>query len=260
MLSQDDRFEERVQEGRFRGRTVIVTGAASGIGRATTVRLGREGGLVIATDLSEEGLTRLKDEHPELDLVTVAGDVSDERTVARVLELADGGVSGLVNNAGVMDEFQPVHELTDEIWERVMRVNVTAPMRMMRAVIPEMLAAGGGSIVNVASEAAFRGSCAGAAYTASKHAVLGLSRSAAFMYAPQEIRVNVVAPGPVRTGIVASFSSSFGAERLGPFLAVNLPPVAEPEELAAVITYLLSDDAPNLTGLLVTSDGGWSVV
>jgi NAD(P)-dependent dehydrogenase (short-subunit alcohol dehydrogenase family) len=260
MLSQNDHFEERVHEGRFQGRTVIVTGAASGIGRATTLRIGREGGLVVATDLSEDGLTRLKDEHPELDLVTVAGDVSDERTVQRVLELADGAVTGLVNNAGVMDEFEPVHELTDETWDRVMRVNVTGPMRMLRAVVPEMLAAGGEAIVNVASEAAVRGSCAGAAYTASKHAVLGLSRSAAFMYAPYDIRVNVVCPGPVRTAIVASFSSQFGAERLGPYLAVNVPPVAEPEELAAVITYLLSDDAPNLTGVLVTSDGGWSVV
>jgi NAD(P)-dependent dehydrogenase (short-subunit alcohol dehydrogenase family) len=260
VLSQNDRFEEQVQEGRFRGRTVIVTGAASGIGRATTLRIGREGGLVVATDLSEEGLTRLKDEHPELDLVTVAGDVSDEHTVRRVLELADDAVAGLVNNAGVMDEFQPVHEVTDETWERVMRVNVTGPMRMMRAVVPEMLEGGGGAIVNVASEAALRGSCAGAAYTASKHALLGLSRSAAFMYAAHDIRVNVVCPGPVRTGIVATFSSQFGAERLGPYMAVNVPPVAEPEELAAVITYLLSDDAPNLTGLMVTSDGGWSVV
>ena len=89
---------------------------------------------------------------------------------------------------------------------------------------------------------------------------MGLSRSAAFMYAPYDIRVNVVCPGPVRTAIVASFSSQFGAEGLGPYLAVNVPPVAEPEELAAVITYLLSDDAPNLTGVVVSSDGGWSVV
>lgn len=260
MTEAASRFEEKVAPDRFAGRTVIVTGVASGIGRATALRIAREGGRVVATDWSESGLKELVGAHPELDLVPAGGDVSDDAAVARIVAAAGDRIDGLVNNAGVMDEFHPVHEVPDEIWDRVMRVNVTGPMKLMRAVVPAMLEAGTGAIVNVASEASLRGSCAGAAYTASKHALLGLSRSSAFMYAPKGIRVNVVAPGPVRTGIEAKFSSAFGAERLGPVLAATVPPMAEPEELAAAITYLLSDDAPNLTGVVITSDGGWSVV
>ena len=260
MTEQQTQFHEKLLPGRFAGRTVIVTGAASGIVRATALRIAREGGRVVATDWSEGGLKELVDAHTDVDLVPVPGDVADDSSVARVVAAAGDHIDGLVNNAGVMDEFHPVHELPDEIWDRVIRVNLTGPMKMMRAVLPAMLAAGRGAIVNVSSEAALRGSAAGAAYTASKHGVLGLTRNSAVMYALKGIRVNTVAPGPVRTNITANFSSGFGIERLGPLMQTNVPPLAEPEELAAAITYLLSDDAPNLTGVVGTSDGGWSAI
>ena len=121
-----------------------------------------------------------------------------------------------------------------------------------------MLTAGRGSIVNVASEAALRGSAAGLAYTASKHAVVGITRSTAFMYARRGIRVNAVAPGPVMTNIEASFASTLGQERVGGLLG-TIPPVAQPEQLAASITFLLSDDGTNVTGAILPSDGGWSI-
>ena len=136
-----------------------------------------------------------------------------------------------------------------------MSVNVTGMMRLTRAVLPAMLAANKGSIVNIASEAGLRGSAAGVAYTASKHAVVGLTKSTAFIYGPQGVRVNAVAPGPVMTGIEGTFSDPVAAERIQLAMAV-LPALAEPEALAASITFLLSDDGVNLNGVILPSDGG----
>jgi NAD(P)-dependent dehydrogenase (short-subunit alcohol dehydrogenase family) len=128
-----------------------------------------------------------------------------------------------------------------------------------RAVLPVMLEAGHGSVVNVLSGAALLGSAAGAAYTASKHAVLGLTRSSAFMYAQRGLRVNAVAPGPVAANIGSSSNlSATGQERLAPFFAL-LPSVAAPAELAASILFLLSDDSVNINGAVLSSDGGVSV-
>ena len=240
-------WQEDLTPGRFDTQTVIVTGAASGIGRATALRVAREGGRVIASDVSSEGLDMLVGEHPDLSLVPVAGDISTEDAVGSVVAAAEGRVDGLVNNAGIMDSFQPVHEVDDATWSRVLDVNLTSMMRLMRGIVPIMLGAGHGSIVNVSSEAGIRGSAAGAAYTASKHAVIGLTRSSAVMYGRKGIRVNAVAPGGTRTNIHAEFKSQLAMEVLGPFMA-------------AAITFLLSRDASNINGVVLASDNGWNAI
>src|SRR4051812_24985577 len=162
---------------RFAGKTAVVTGAGSGIGRATAVRLSHEGARVIATDVSAERLEDLDREIGGLHLSTVTGDITDEETVRSVVAESHGKVDALANVAGIMDGFLPAAELDDATWQRVLDVNVTALMRMCRAVLPLMLDREGGSIVNVSSEAGLRGSAAGAAYTTSKHAVLGFTKS-----------------------------------------------------------------------------------
>lgn len=245
---------------RFAGRTAIVTGAGSGIGRATAARLLQEGARVIATDVVPTRLEELAKSLSSEQLVTVAGDITSEETVQAVVAAAAGRVDALANVAGIMDGFLPSAEIDDATWERVLNVNLTAVMRLTRAVLPLMLQAGAGSIVNVSSEAGLRGSAAGTAYTTSKHALNGYTKSTAFFYTPKGIRCNAVAPGGVATNIEAPFKSQFAGERLGPFMLVNVPPIATAEQLAAAVTWLLSDDSLNVSGAILASDGGWVAI
>jgi NAD(P)-dependent dehydrogenase (short-subunit alcohol dehydrogenase family) len=250
-------WTEQITPGRFTGKTVIVTGAGSGIGRATASRVAREGGRVIAVDISGERLDEFIAEIPDLDIIPVTADITDDAAVAAIVEAAGGQVDAVANVAGIMDDMTPVHEVSDEVWRRVLEINLDGTMKLMRAVIPGMLERAAGSIVNVASEASLRGSAAGAAYTASKHAIVGLTKNSAFMYGASGIRVNAVAPGPVITNIDAKFASPLGAERVRTAMAI-MPEAVEGDALAASITFLLSDDSVNVNGAILPSDGGWS--
>lgn len=250
-------WQEQITAGRFVGKTVIVTGAGSGIGRATASRIAREGGRVIAVDISKERLEEFVSTVPEAEVVTVAGDITDDKAIAQIVKAAGQQVDGLANVAGIMDNMTPLHEVSDEVWNKVFAVNVTGMMKLSRAILPIMLEQHRGAILNVASEASFRGSAAGVAYTASKHAVVGLTKSSAFMYANSGVRINAVAPGPVLTNIQAKFDSKLGEERVNEALALS-PEAVESEVLAASITFLLSDDAVNINGAILASDGGWS--
>ncbi|WP_329203275.1 SDR family NAD(P)-dependent oxidoreductase [Streptomyces sp. NBC_01435] len=249
-------WTEQVTAGRFGGQTVVVTGAAAGIGRAVAARIVREGGCVVAVDVSTDGLEALAADLGEA-VVPVTADITAPASAAAVLAAAGGRVDALANVAGVMDDDAAVHEVDDTIWERVLRINVDGPMRLMRAVVPGMLAAGGGRIVNVVSEAALRGSAAGAAYTTSKHALVGLTRSSAYQYAGTGVQVNAVAPGAVATGIHVPAGAPYGSVRTAK-MRVAIPGLAMAEELAASITFLLSKDAVNINGAILPSDGGWS--
>lgn len=251
-------WQEKITDGRFSGKTVIVTGAGSGIGRATAGRVAREGGRVIAVDISQERLDEFKAELPEAQIETVVGDITNDESVAKIVETAGETIDGLANVAGIMDNMTPLHEMSDEVWNRVINVNVVGMMKLSRAVLPKMLAVNHGNIVNVGSEASIKASAAGAAYTASKHAVAGLSKSMAFMYGPSGIRTNVVAPGGVLTNIEAKFDSKLGGERVNSILP-TAPALAEAPQLAAAITFLLSEDSTNINGVVLPSDGGWSI-
>jgi NAD(P)-dependent dehydrogenase (short-subunit alcohol dehydrogenase family) len=239
---------------RFADSIAIVTGAGSGIGRAVALRIAEEGGRVVAVDVSAQ---RLDEVVAETGGPAVTGDVSRPETVAAVIAAAGGRVDVLANVAGIMDGFLPPHEVDDETWERVLAVNLTGPMRLTRAVLPGMMATGKGSIVNVASEAALRGSTSGVAYTTSKHGLLGLTRSTAVFYGPSGVRCNAVCPGAVRTNIEGASRSEFGMSVLGKHFG-GIPGVASAEQLAAAICWLASDDSANVNGAVLPSDGGWS--
>ncbi|MFJ4223701.1 SDR family NAD(P)-dependent oxidoreductase [Microbacterium sp. NPDC089695] len=255
--SDTNTWKETPTTGRFAGKTVIVTGAASGIGKATASRIAREGGRVIAADISAEKLGALKVELPGI--ITVAGDLTQQEAIDAVIAAAGDTIDGLANIAGINDDFSPAGETTDAVWDRVIAINLTAPFKLMRAVLPIMEKAGRGAILNVSSEAGLRGNASGNAYTASKHGIIGVTKSAAFMYGSKGIRVNSVAPGGVATGIpMPPNMSEYGSGRLAPFQQA-IPTVATAEHLAASITFLLSDDAVNINGAVLASDGGWSV-
>ncbi|MFJ9722575.1 SDR family NAD(P)-dependent oxidoreductase [Streptomyces sp. NPDC101209] len=251
--------------GQFDGRGVIVTGAGSGIGRAAALAFAAQGARVLAADLDAKGADGVVREIEGAGGVAAAvvGDLGEQSVVDEVVRTAVerfGGVDVLVNNAGIMDRMSAVADVTDAEWERVLRVNLTAPFLLTRAVLPHMLAAGRGTIVNTASEAGLRGSAAGAAYTASKHGLVGLTKSLAVMYRRQGIRANAIAPGGTATGIVVDADrTAHGPAALGPHF-VNLGRVARPEEQAAAIMFLASDAASDINGVILPVDDGWSAV
>jgi NAD(P)-dependent dehydrogenase (short-subunit alcohol dehydrogenase family) len=248
------------QKDRFAGMTAIVTGAGAGIGLATALRLAREGARVIAADISAERLAALEATATAGAIITVAGDLVREESTRAVVAAAEGRIDILANVAGIMDAFLPAAEVDDATWERVIAVNMTAPMRLMRAALPFMVEAKRGAIVNIASEAGLRGSAGGFAYTTSKHAVIGMTRSAAFMYAKDGVRVNAIAPGGVRTSIEAPMKSALAVARQAPLLQTIVPPAAHADDIAAAIAFLASDEARNINGAVLTSDGGWSAL
>ncbi|WP_019057946.1 SDR family NAD(P)-dependent oxidoreductase [Streptomyces prunicolor] len=247
------------------GRSVIVTGAGSGIGRAAALAFAAEGAKVVVADLNADGAEAVVKEIEQAGgtAVAVTGDLSEQAVVDEVAATAVerfGGVDVLVNNAGIMDRMSAVADVADAEWDRVIRVNLTAPFLLTRAVLPHMLTAGRGAIVNTASEAGLRGSAAGAAYTASKHGVVGLTRSLAVMYRKQGIRANAIAPGATATNIsMDADRTAHGPATLGPHF-VNIGKLAQPEEQAAAIVFLASDAARNINGVILPVDDGWSAV
>ncbi|MBD3004211.1 MULTISPECIES: SDR family NAD(P)-dependent oxidoreductase [unclassified Streptomyces] len=247
------------------GRGVIVTGAGSGIGRATALALAREGARVLVADLNRDGAEQVVAAIGAQGGTAraVVGDLGDQRVVDQVVATAMeefGGLDVLVNNAGVMDRFSAAADTDDAEWDRVLRVNLTAPFMLTRAALPHMLAAGRGAIVFTASEAALRGSAAGTAYTASKHGVVGLVKSLAVMYRDQGIRANAIAPGGTATGIrVDARPGTHGPAVIGAHVA-SMGRIATAEEQAAAIVFLASDAASNVNGVILPVDNGWSAV
>jgi NAD(P)-dependent dehydrogenase (short-subunit alcohol dehydrogenase family) len=247
---------------RFDGRVAIVTGAASGIGRAVALRLAAEDAVVIGADVNAARLEELRSETVAGQIVRVAGDLTTEEGLSAVVTAAanHGGADVLVNNAGIMDWFLPAGDVDDETWAHVFAVNVTAPMRLMRAVLPGMVEQGRGAIVNVASVAGVSGGAAGIAYTASKHALVGMTRNTAFFYGPQGVRTNAVCPGGVETNIAEGGAvprAPWSWERLQTNFG-RAQRTAQADEIASLVLFLAGDEAVNVNGAVIASDGGWT--
>ncbi len=244
----------------FDDRVALVTGAGSGIGRAMAVAFAKAGARVVAADVDRARAEETAAVVGEAALAVTA-DVGDQASVAALVEAAIsayGRIDVLCNNAGILDTMALPAEITPEVWDRVIRVNLTGAFLVTHAVLPHLLRQGRGAIVNTASEAGIRGGAAGAAYTASKHGLIGLTRSVAWAYAKDGIRCNAILPGPTATNIAdgATFDPA-GAARLSPVLALG-ELMAQPEQMADAALYLASDAASFVNGAIVPVDGGWS--
>jgi NAD(P)-dependent dehydrogenase (short-subunit alcohol dehydrogenase family) len=244
--------------GRFSGLKVVVTGAGSGIGLATALRIAREGGHVVATDINLHSLQSLCEQNPTLALTAVAGDVTNSDHLAEIVVACEGKLDGLVNNAGINDGFILLDEASDAHWEHILEINLTAPFKVTRALIPLLQQSAQAAIVNVGSVAGLRGAASGIAYTTTKHALVGLTRGTSFQY--ENIRCNLIAPAGVVTSINAEPQSVRGAERILATINKITPPPAQPEQIAAFITFLLSKDASNIDGAILPCDGGFSAI
>lgn len=251
---------------RLSNQVAIITGAGSGMGRAMASLFAKEGATVIAADINDAGVKELAKEMagtgaPEIVFQKV--DVSDRKQVEAVIDFAVsqyGHLDILVNNAGIMDEMMPVTEVTDDLWERVMQIDLYGVMYACRHAIPIMMKQEkGGRIINTASIGGLNGTRAGVAYTAAKHGVVGLTKNIGFMYAQEGIRCNAICPGSVRTNIGAGMKnvSKFGMDRATACMGTS-PRDGSAEEVANVALFLASDESSFVNGTTVTVDGGWT--
>lgn len=242
---------------RYEGRVAVVTGAGSGIGRATVHRLVEEGATVLAADLSSEGLATTAQDACRPEAVTpFVGDVSDPgfSPAAVAAARALGPIHTVVNSAGIL-RFEHTHEVTLASWQKILDVNLTGTFLVCQAAIPALLETKG-AIVNVASTAAVAAHPWAAAYSASKGGVVALTRTLAIEYAKQGLRANVVCPGSIDTPITEAFDLPEGADGKLLYRIMSPTGMGDPSVVAAAIAYLGSDDAMHVNGADLRIDGG----
>lgn len=247
-------------------KVTIVTGAGSGMGKAIALLFAAEGSRVVAGDIDQKRLEALKAEiHAKGgEVTTLLANMAKEEDIENMILVATktyGTLDILVNNAGIMDNFQPVGEVDDKLWDKVMKINVEGPFKAMRAAVKVFLAKGNGVIINICSVGGLKGGVAGAAYTASKHALVGLTRNTGYMYSKSGIRCNGIAPGAVNTNIAETIDMSkitpLVNDRIMSGMALN-PRTGEPNEIAKAALFLASDDGSFVNGHIMVVDGGWS--
>jgi len=248
--------------GLVQGKVILVTGGGSGIGRATALKLAHEGAKVMIADYVQEGGERtvkmIKDSGGDASFVqadvSIAAQV--EAMVAKTVETY-GRLDGAFNNAGVEGRFATTVDCAEENFDRIIAINLKGVWLCMKFEIPQMLKQGGGSIVNTASIAGLVGIERLPAYIASKHGVVGLTRTAALEYAMRNIRVNCVCPGAIRTPMTERVLDKEGISEEEWIAPEPIGRMGKPEEIAEAVVWLLSDAASFVTGHPMAIDGGW---
>lgn len=263
---------------RLSNKTALVTGAASGNGKAIATLFAQEKAKVVLVDINKSELEKVVASLSEqgFDVTGIEADVTKEADIQKMVDqtLAKyGKLDILVNNAGIFDELMPVGEVSDDLWYKIMETNLNAPMRAIRKVIPIFEKQGGGVIVNTASIAGLTGARGGgAAYVASKHGLIGLTKNVAFNYKEKNIRCNAVAPGRVETNLRANSERLAGSKSARDRSIENWKDIENkvtegyitnmrkctPDEIAKVVLFLASDEASFVNGSVFVADGGWT--
>ncbi len=252
--------------GQFDGKVASVTGAASGIGRAVALAFGRQGAKVVVSDVARQGgdetVRLLKEAGGEA--LFVPCDVSQSKEVERLISTtvaSYGRLDAAVNNAGIEGVLTTVVDYPEEMWQKVININLTGSWLCMKYEIPQMLKQGGGAIVNMASILGIVGFATASAYTAAKHGLIGLTQVTALEYATQGIRVNAVCPGFIETPMVMQRGVAAGSHPEAYQQIAALHPIkrlGKPEEIAAAAVWLCSDAASFVTGAFLPVDGGYT--
>jgi len=255
----------------LKGKVAVVTGGGTGIGEAITRRFVQLGARVCIAGRRRDMLEGVAKSLPEGTIKICAADVSVDKDVERIVETAlsfDGSLHILVNNAGADQPPGNIVDLPTEEWKRVVDVNLTGPFMMMKASIPHMVRAGGGSVINVSSLAGLRCNPDMPAYCATKGGLINLTQQAALDFGPHNVRCNVVCPGATRTDMftrnMAEFAAMLGTDVEDIFARftkdVPLRRVSRPVEMAGLCAYLASDESSFLTGAVIPVDGGAAIV
>lgn len=251
---------------RLEGKVAVITGAGSGMGRAMANLFAAEGAKIVAAEWNQTTLDEVVAEVTSAggEIVGVQGNVAVQADCEAIIDKAVeafGKVDVLCNNAGVMDLNQGAAEMDNEMWDRVLGINLTGPMYLTRKAVPAMKAAGGGSIVNTASVAGVGGGAAGCAYTVSKHGVIGLTKNTAFRYGQEGVRCNAIVAGAVETNIMQSVDPTkmdpAGVARSQTWYAA-IPGQLKATDIANLALFLASDESKMINGACVPADAGWT--
>lgn len=246
--------------GELQNQSVIITGAASGIGLAQVEIFLREGASVVAVDVDGIGLKELEKRLSSKLLITIIGDVTTNETIKKVVTtclMHFGKIDIVCNTAGILDEYRNVENTSLELWKHIMDTNLTSQFMMLKEVLPEMLENKHGVFVNMASIAGLVAGGGGIAYTSSKHAIIGMTKQLDLDYASQGIRANCIAPGAIETPMNAADFADGG--KIANLVAEQTPARrwAKPSEVAELALFLASEKADYIHGAVVPIDGGW---
>lgn len=248
---------------RLSGKITIVTGAAHGIGKAIAELFAGEGAWVLLADIDDAAgeataaAIRTRGGRAEFQHVDVADEKQVAAAVRRAAESGDGRIDVLVNNASFLTPWHDVAAAPREEWERCFETTLLGARHLMREVLPLMVARRSGSVVNIASIQGIVGARSSAAYTSMKHALVGLTRSAAYDYAPHNVRINAVCPGAIETRISPQPGSELYERQIS---KTPLGRIGQPREIAHAALFLASDDASYITGAVLPVDGGWTAI